>query len=109
APILMLWDLEPARFQTVTRMLLACLGVEAILAAISSFTGPMYDYVVLWYGPRFGTNVYRAVGTMDSTNSLGGLMAFGALVSFFAPKSLLPAPRIILAACLACAVVLSQS
>lgn len=36
-------------------------------------------------------------------------MAFGALVSFFAPKSLLPAPRIILAACLACAVVLSQS
>jgi|GEM_PF-6676749 len=109
APLLMVWDLGPSQANFVVKALLACLGLESILAIISSFTGPMYAYVVLWYGPRFGTSVYRAVGTTDSTNSLGGLMAFGALVCLFAPTKVLPVRRSILLTGLLAAVVLSQS
>lgn len=108
-PLMMTWDLGPLQDSRIVRALLACLGVEALLAVISSFTGPMYEYVVLWYGPRFGTNVYRAVGTTDSTNSLGGLMAFGALVCMFAPIRTLPFRRSLLLAGFLAAVVLSQS
>jgi hypothetical protein len=106
---LMAWDVGPAGVQQLGKALLACLGLESVLAAISSFTGPMYPYVVLWYGPRFGSNVYRAVGTTDSTNSLGGLMAFGALVCLFAPASMLPVRRPLLVTALTAAVILSQS
>src|SRR5579862_1643536 len=48
APLLMVWDLGPSQTGFVVRALLACLGLESILAIISSFTGPMYSYVVLW-------------------------------------------------------------
>jgi hypothetical protein len=108
-PLLMAWDLGPGGAKPIVKALLACLGLESILAVISSFTGPMYPYVVLWYGPRFGSNVYRAVGTTDSTNSLGGLMAFGALVCLFAPTSVLPIRRPLLVTGLIAAVILSQS
>lgn len=109
APLLMVWDLGPSQAGFVVKALLACLGLESILAIVSSFTGPMYSYVVLWYGPRFGTSVYRAVGTTDSTNSLGGLMAFGALVCLFAPAKVLPVRRFLLLTGLLAAVILSQS
>ena len=109
APLLMMWDLGAAHQDRLTKALLACLAIESLFAIISSFTGPMYEYVVLWYAPRFGTNVYRAVGTMDSTNSLGGLMAFGALVCFLSPVKALPARRFLLLMGLLAAVVLSQS
>ncbi len=108
-PLMMTWDLGPLQDIRIVKALLTCLGVEALLAVISSFTGPMYEYVVLWYGPRFGANVYRAVGTTDSTNSLGGLMAFGALVCLFAPVRALPIRRSLLLAMLLSAVVFSQS
>lgn len=109
APLLMVWDLGRSQVTFVVKALLACLGLESILAIISSFTGPMYAYVVLWYGPRFGTNVYRAVGTTDSTNSLGGLMAVGALICLFAPTAVLPIRRFVLLIGLLAAVILSQS
>ena len=109
APVLMMSELEVMDKQRIIKMMLACLAIESVLAVVSSFTGPMYGYVVLWYGPRFGTNVYRAVGTTDSTNSLGGLMAFGALVCFLAPDKTLPLKRVTLLAGLLTAVVLSQS
>ncbi len=109
APLLMAWDVGPSGSNYIVKALLACLGIESILAVISSFTGPMYGYVVLWYGPRFGTSVYRAVGTMDSTNSLGGLLAFGALVCLFAPAAVLPLRRSLLVVALLAGVILSQS
>lgn len=109
APLLMTWDLGAAQHDRVVKLLLACLGIESLLAVISSFTGPMYEYVVLWYAPRFGASVYRAVGTTDSTNSLGGLMAFGALVCFFAPAAILPIRRSLMLMGLFAAVILSQS
>ncbi len=108
-PLMMTWDIGPAQGERVVRGLLVCLGIEAALAVISSFTGPMYEYVVLWYGPRFGASIYRAVGTTDSTNTLGGLMAFGALVCLFAPARALPIKRAPLLAVLLAAVVFSQS
>lgn len=109
APLLMAWDVGPPGATYLIKALLACLGIESILAVISSFTGPMYDYVVLWYGPRFGTSVYRAVGTMDSTNSLGGLMAFGALTCLFAPSAVLPVRRSLMVIGLLAGVIFSQS
>lgn len=109
APLLMAWDVGPSGSNYIVKALLACLGIESVLAVISSFTGPMYGYVVLWYGPRFGTSVYRAVGTMDSTNSLGGLLAFGALVCLFAPAAVLPLRRSLLVVALLAGVILSQS
>jgi hypothetical protein len=109
APLLMAWDVGPSNANYIVKALLACLGIESILAVISSFTGPMYGYVVLWYGPRFGTSVYRAVGTMDSTNSLGGLLAFGALACLFAPAAVLPVRRSFLVISLLAGVILSQS
>ena len=109
APLLMAWDVGPSGATYIVKALLACLGIESILAVISSFTGPMYEYVVLWYGPRFGTSVYRAVGTMDSTNSLGGLMAFGALTCLFAPSAVLPARRALMVIALLAGVIFSQS
>lgn len=109
APLLMAWDVGPSGANYIVKAMLACLGIEAVLAVISSFTGPMYEYVVLWYGPRFGTSVYRAVGTMDSTNSLGGLLAFGALACLFAPVSVLPVRRSLMVITLLAGVVLSQS
>ncbi len=109
APLLMTWDLGAAQHDRIVKMLLVCLGIESLLAVISSFTGPMYEYVVLWYAPRFGSSVYRAVGTIDSTNSLGGLMAFGALVCFFAPAAALPVRRSLMLMGLFAAVILSQS
>jgi hypothetical protein len=109
APLLMAWDVGPLGTGFIVKALLACLGVESILAVISSFTGPMYGYVVLWYGPRFGTSVYRAVGTMDSTNSLGGLMAFGALACLFAPSAVLPVRRSLMVIGLLAGVIFSQS
>lgn len=108
-PLMMVWDMGPLQDDRVVKALLACLGIEAVLAVISSFTGPIYEYVVLWYGPRFGTDVYRAVGTTDSTNTLGGLMAFGALVCMFAPSVAMPVRRWLLLATLLAAVVFSQS
>jgi hypothetical protein len=109
APLLMAWDVGPSGANYIVKALLACLGIESVLAVISSFTGPMYEYVVLWYGPRFGTSVYRAVGTMDSTNSLGGLLAFGALVCLFAPAAVLPVRRSLIVIGLLAGVILSQS
>jgi hypothetical protein len=109
APLLMAWDVGPRGGKHIVKALLACLGIESVLAVISSFTGPMYGYVVLWYGPRFGTSIYRAVGTMDSTNSLGGLLAFGALACLFAPEDVLPVRRYLLVSALLAGVVFSQS
>jgi hypothetical protein len=109
APLLMAWDAGPPGANYIVKALIACLGIESILAVISSFTGPMYGYVVLWYGPRFGTGVFRAVGTMDSTNSLGGMMAFGALVCIFAPASVLPVRRALMMVGLLAGVIFSQS
>lgn len=107
-PLMMAWDMGPLQGERVAKALLGCLGIEAVLGVISSFTGPMYEYVVLWYGPRFGTSVYRAVGTTDSTNTLGGLMAFGALVCLFAPAAALPVRRGLLLLVLLSGVVFGQ-
>jgi hypothetical protein len=99
----------PNAIPRITKLTLLVLFIEGILGIVSSFTGPFYDYMVGFYGGRYGLSIYRAVGTMGSANIFGGITAFALLFAIFSPKEYIPFKKWIMVPILTVALLFSQS
>lgn len=108
---LLVWDMRflPNLEAILIRRLLLFMSLEAAIAIITSFTGPVYSYVIGAYAPRLSIDIYRAVGTLEGANSLAGLLAFAAVLAAWSPKQYLPFRRIWLLSLLVVALLLTQS
>lgn len=111
AAFLLVWDMRflPNLETIVIRRLLLFMSLEAAIAIITSFTGPIYSYVVGAYAPRLSIDIYRAVGTLEGANGLAGLLAFAAVLAAWSPKQYLPFRRMWLLSLLVVALLLTQS
>lgn len=93
----------------MVRLFILIMFVEACLAILTSFIGPIYEYRVGWYEGRYGISLYRALGTFGSANGLAGFLAFFSLIAMFCKKDWLPMNRYLILLIYLIALLLTQS
>lgn len=100
---------DPGVAQGFSRLIWAVLTIESIIGIVTAFTGPIFEQFTTWVDPRFGLSFLRATGTVESPNTLGGILSFGLVWCLHAPLAVSRVWRFLSALIILAALVMCQS